>query len=242
MSKVWGHYKGKEVFLDVIVGKEAIREGGEWKTNVIARCGRSNYVPVADCELIFRSEGDEHSIPNPKTDGWGVFSYLLHLSPTPGKYYVSAEIKGTTIVAGDWVTVSEVAKKPKNLHEPQFRAEGDEGNYIISGSLTWEDGSPAQGVPVRLLISPSGKAAKKEDYLSDARGFVEHSLEFRESECDVTIQVGKVEKKLENLQEPSLRPKPKPYERPQDAELTQGTIWDVVRSAWKRGADDAKGA
>lgn len=132
-------------------------------------------------------------------------------------------------------------RKARKLARPNFRAEGDEGDYIIAGSLTYEDGKPASGIRVRFLISALGTKPREEHDVSDADGFVRYGLTFEEAECDVTVQVREFEQKIENLYGRSRTPKPRRYQRPDDAELRQGSFGDVIRRAWQRGGKDAKG-
>ena len=149
-------------------------------------------------------------------------------------------------VAGVHVTVRHTFSllTAKKLASPNVRAEGDEGKYLISASVVYDDGGPARGIPVRLLISKLGKPGERPtpDPMTNEYGLAEHPLEFKEAECDVTWQIRSFEGKITNLHGPSPHPQPKPYQRPSDEELREGSTWDVIRRAWERGAKDAKGA
>ena len=127
------------------------------------------------------------------------------------------------------------------IGRPIVRAEGDDGDYMISVSVPRPDGaSPATNVPVRLMISPLGGRVHIEDLrtnkdglLVDKNGEAGYHLKFKESECDVTVQVYGYMERIQNLQGPAQKRQTKKLNPPPNI---QEMSWpELVKSAIESG-------
>jgi hypothetical protein len=126
-------------------------------------------------------------------------------------------------------------RKVLELVATNFHAEGDEGDYTISGSLAYKAGRPASGIPVRFLVSRLGHpGAQVHDDATDGNGFVSFPISFMEPEADVTVQWPGGEKQLPNLYGPSRHPRLTEADlEPRPGDL-DGNIFRVIwRALWR---------
>ncbi len=193
-------------------------------------------VPISGQAVTFYLGPDEIVTPNTEDDGRAAYTFT---GLGFGTHAVSIQVAGVHVT--DRHTFSASAERVKRIAPPLVRAEGDEGKYVISVAVMLAEGGPGRDIPVRLIISPLGAAPRIVDKVTDANGFLREDLVFDEDECDVTIQILGHEVRIENLYGKSHLPKPRRYQRPDDAELGSGSLWGVIGRAWRRGREDTKG-
>ena len=220
---------------------ETVEPGREF-TAVAVVSYRRREVPRQQHEVIFEIDGTE--IGEAPTDGEGRAS-LDHSFDAVKTYRISAQIRG--------VPASRVRKlirvdrpKPKSLGKPTASAVGGRGNYLISVHVPHEDGSPAEDVPVRLLVTPFGAATKVVDLTTDQNGFavgdddLPYRLEFPEAGCGVIVQAAGREIPLKNLSGPPQRAEAETTSGSEDdgARLPDDDVRLRARAAGAKFADD----
>ena len=194
---------------------------------------RKKGIPFPEGEFIVFDPGGHRKQIDSRGDAFirlsttshGVFTTIARLESDP-------DIRDTVEVV-----VPEKTKEKatfRKLSKPCVRAEGDNGDYIISVSVAYDDGGVASGIPVRLLVSKLGKPAEIKDLKTNENGFDEYHLKFEETECDVTWQSPPFEDEIRNL----AGPLPKSIAKvvipePTDDELS-GSLWDVIKTAWAK--------
>lgn len=178
-----GTYGGRTLFLEV-TATDGVLEGGEWKTTVMVRCGLSNHQVASDIPLIIRCNGDDQGVAGAKSDPQGVFNHDIQL-PGPGKHFVSAQVPGTTIEVGDWVTAKAEAPRPKVAKSLRVSVVGPRGDQKLVISIADADGMFIPKTPF-LIINP----ARTDTYETDEDGTVTYPARFTEASRAFEVRAG----------------------------------------------------
>ncbi len=230
-------WRGPDFSITSFEVTEPVKQNGGWEVIVVVAVAyRRRGVPQQPQTVLVEVDGMTEA--EEMTDPEGRVAVSLTLKE-PGSYLVAAQIKGMPASKlCRRIPVKEEKPKPRKFSPPVVRAEGDNGKYVISVSVVYEDGEAAKGVPVKFLVSKSGLPGEVSDGKTDEFGFVRHDLAFGERECDVTVQIPGFEEKIENLYGPPRFKKTRVPE-PDAGELGESP-WRTLMRGWRKASEDLR--
>lgn len=153
-----------------------------------------------------------------------------------GNYRVEAEIFGTSERAEQPLKIEVKARK---IGTPNFDADGDDGNWLITGFVPDENNNPVKDYPVLVTLQKWGRRGVEEVELkTGSDGYVRYRLIFSEPECLVRVRTGPYEKSF-TLYGPPAHPRPPRYflTRGEDALLNGLSIFGSFGAGWALGRD-----
>lgn len=225
--------------------------GDTYEVTLIARVTDKEgkrWLPKADELVQFAVNGETE--PNDLgvfTNTRGTAKKVLRGVKEAVSYKVDAEIMDidppTGLLKGTGVRDEKIIRiepKMRKIGIPNFDAEGNDGNWIITGVVPDENGQALKDCPVLIAITKEGrKEVETITVKTDSSdGYLRYRLVFTEPECSVRVRVGGYEKPF-TLYGPPAHPRPPRYflTRGEDEELESPGLTRAFRLGWRKGRE-----